>query len=323
MPPRTQVRTHRSVAQRIDTSKLQGVFFSNEFTLPNPAGWYNTIKYAIQHDDTCTRLGVGRYEFPIQIYVPQPTAIENTATTPPPMIAVTNPRLKHFMRLIQFYENKDDIELQRIVVQETGLGGKGAGAVYDCGPIGDDMLRIVINLRPSVPDEEGQEGTVRKTALPTVGIRVNITSASSWLTTRNPYGVVLVSGLTNISISSGQTIPGTRNDNGTSLYIVMDVKPLRDTRLNVASRLCAQDPTKSASLIAELRQMAAGASAAQASPDVAADATAPDATPGATTEEASATGNIMNLLSDLRNMVEKNSAEQQSAQRVDAVATDN
>jgi hypothetical protein len=97
--------------------------------------------------------------------------------------------------------------------------------------------------------------------------------------------VVLVSGLTNISITSGQNIPGTRDDNSQSLYVIMDVKPLRDTRLNVASRLCAQDPSKSTALIEQLKQM-----------------TVSQAQPGATNDNS--TGNIMDLLKELHDMVE-------------------
>jgi len=303
MPRQTQVRTHRSTAQRIDSTKLQEVFFSNEFPLSDPARAYMGIKAAIQFDNTCTRVGIGRHEFPTEIHVPAEPASEPSpqkaqdasngtptrsdvppAISPAPtMVLAPNPIVRHFRRLIQFYENKDDLEIRRLIVHETGLTGKGTNAVYDFGPVADDMLRIVVNLYPpvAVDDSESQKTLAERRAASTMtGIRVNISSASAWLTMRRAYGVVLVSGLTNISIMPGQNIPGTRHENSHSLFVIMDVKGLGDTRLNVANRLCAQDPSKSAALIEQISQLAAEANKGKpeeaddtdASPDKAADA---------------------------------------------------
>jgi hypothetical protein len=88
----------------------------------------------------------------------------------------------------------------------------------------------------------------------TVGLRVNLGVAESWITTRRSYGTVLAGGLANISITSGQMVPGTRQQNGHSLYVIMDVKPLRDMRTCVANNLAAQNPIKTSVLLEELKK---------------------------------------------------------------------
>ncbi len=232
-------RAHTTSGHKIDTKKLEPIFFTNEFVLSDPERAFNGIKFVIENDPACTRTGPGRHEF----------------STESPVIA-------HFKRLLTFYEDKDDLEIKRLVVQQTGISMKGSG-LYDYGKIDDSLLRIIVNLRPGayVPprveeDEEAQPMQQPRRQVPrTVGVKVHIAGSSTWIITRRSYGTILPGELTNISIASGKLIPETRHDNTCSLFVVMDIKPLRGTRVNVADRLCTQNPVKGAVVIQQLRKI--------------------------------------------------------------------
>lgn len=352
---RIRMRTQKVVGTRIDGSKLENIFFANEFPLSNPSGAYIGVKFAIDNDQTCTKISPGLYEFPLKVYqkakeeqqsdpvATNPQQTEQSSTTDgvvakdtehsdpiaassqqpeaigtnsqqsdpvavknvqhsdpiaassqqsdvvvaknlehseaiaassqqseaieassqqsdvvvaknvesagvvavpdpvlPKMEAVDNPILIHFKRLLQFYEDKEELEIRRLLVHQTGIGVRGT-SVHDYGQLDEEFLRIIINLRP------GSETS-------TTGVRLNIKTATSWIITRRSYGTVLAGGLSNISISTGAFIPGTRHENGQSIFVIMDIKPLRATRANVADRLCAQSPIKAEKYIEGLRK---------------------------------------------------------------------
>lgn len=214
----SRCQRRQTTVAHIDKAGAESAFFANWFSLVNPELSYMLIKRIIGgENEDCTYAGNGCTVFPL-----------NTT------------RLPIFQSLLQMYKDRDNNVIQRIVVQETGVRQRGL-RVHDYGPTATDTFRIVINLRP--PTKKLGDGERPKTSSP-VGIQMYIGKATSMITSRYAFGTVLPEGLTNISIFSGETIPGTRLDCAHSLFVIFDVSPSGEMRANVADRLCAVNPIK-------------------------------------------------------------------------------
>lgn len=190
---------------------LEGTAFANEFPVLAPGLSYMVIKRLAAGDESATTLAPGYTEF-----------------------ALDTPRLPIFQNLLALYPDRENIAILRIRVQETGISARGIRP-QEYGPTGEDTFRILINLRPPVTKDED----VRPKP---VGFGVKVEGAEGTITSRRSFATVLPSGLTNISMYSGNVIPGTRWDSAKSLFVVIDICPLRDTHANVADRLCSQSP---------------------------------------------------------------------------------
>jgi hypothetical protein len=208
-----KLQTKQVSTPHINKTKLEGAVFANQFQLLNPEMSYTLIKNLIEKDESSTSLGNGCTEFPIDC-----------------------PRLILFQNLLRLCEERNDLGIRRIIVQETGITKKSL-TMRDYGQSDNETFRVLINLRPP-PPENGQDAEKNKT----VGVHFNIKGIVACITPRRPFGVILPGELTNISIFSGKVIPGTRQDNARSIFVVLDVCPLGATRANVADRLCAQNP---------------------------------------------------------------------------------
>jgi hypothetical protein len=214
MKTRAQHTTLKTKLTRINVGYLTGSFFANQYPVVLHETTYEIIRHILKKDDDTTNRGNGCVEIPL-----------------------SSSRLPIFKHLLGKFGRSDDISIERIFVQETGEYKKGYKP-YDYGPINEERMRILVNLRP--PEQADAPRGVSKT----VGIGVCIEHTRANIIARNTFAVALVSELANISILSSNTIPDSRFDCARSVFVVIDLLCGNTTRGQIADELLRQRPVK-------------------------------------------------------------------------------
>jgi hypothetical protein len=113
--------------------------------------------------------------------------------------------------------------------------------------VDESMLRILINLR----EREDQHVALGVTISPKRDQKI-----LCWLDMTRPFATILPGTLTELTFMSGNgVIPTKRRDNGRSVYVIMDIVPLKDTQYNVADEIQRSMGVKKEQFISQLQRM--------------------------------------------------------------------
>jgi hypothetical protein len=111
----------------------------------------------------------------------------------------------------------------------------------------EEMLRIVINLR---------EDDVNH-----VGLGISIypqpdQKITTWIDTSTSFATVISGCMSNLSFLAGNgDIPGKRVANGKSVFVIMDIIPLKDTQYNTADEIAKQSGIRPDKFLDQLKKM--------------------------------------------------------------------
>lgn len=223
--PRNQVRMCKAKpnVQAVPEPEIRRLIFANEFQLLDPVRSFEGVKFALKHGTEHTTTGIGKHEFS-----PDARIVEK------------------FLQLIEFYPKKDKVQLKALTVFETGLAGRNL-PIHKLTTIGDNHLRIIINLRPETTKHVGLGLTI--------GVTKKIT-LHPWLDMTQAFATVIQGGVSNVSIATGRSpIQGTRHDNGESIYVVMDMFMRGDAGFEMANNIVQHTGVKKDKIVEQLKKL--------------------------------------------------------------------
>lgn len=225
--PQQRMQSRRTTTTKIPMDKLEGLFFANQFQIEDPQKSYSGIKFALQYGQEHTTPAVGKHHFSAGLPVTQ-----------------------KFLGLLTWFKGKDKMELKNLFVVETGLGSRDA-KLHTFDAVEEGLMRIVINLR--------EEESIVAPRYVGLGITIKDKKGkehTTWMTSRSSHGSLLPGSATQLAILSGNgVIPTTRHDNNKSIYVIMDIVPLKDTQYIAADNIMTQSDTTKEQFIGILKNL--------------------------------------------------------------------